>query len=307
MLISLFLLFGMYLPISPEMATTSGWIAQDEIEISALEDSIVVAADLLQNSPDVQVRRKASTRIMALLTQALNMNGSWDYPFDRVPQISVLLPDDKTYRLFTWQLYLDPDHYQHLGLMQLKKEPNRPIRLLDRSGEYVRLESTIGSADHWLGAVYYKIHTCEYKRKKYWLLFGFDGLESTSKRKIIDVLHLNDDDQPVFGDPVFQYQDGEGTVVKEKHRLVLDYATGSHVRLNYDDHYKMILFDHLMPFADERNGLGLVNIPDGTYEGFKYEKGVWVHVDKVFDKVMDEAPVDFPVLNDRKGKNIFGK
>lgn len=278
-----------------------------QAELGELEDSIAVAADLLQNSELVQERRKASARIEQLLGQALRMPGSWDYPFDRIPQISVLRPEDGTIRLFTWQLYLDPDHYRHHGFIQLRKQPDNPIRLQDRSDEYIRPETTVGHPDHWLGAVYYNIHACEYKRNRYWLLFGFDGLEAASKRKVVDVLTIDREGNPVFGSPVFQYQDPEGKVMKEKQRLVLDYATGSHVRLNYDDHYKMILFDHLMPYADDRNGLGLVNIPDGTYEGFRFEKGIWLHIEKVFDQVMETAPVDFPVLDDRKGKNIFGK
>ena len=67
----------------------------------------------------------------------------------------------------------------------------------------------------------------------------------------------------------------------------------------------MILYDHLIPFADDRSGLGLVNIPDGTYEGFIYKKGLWQHIEKFSTKVMDEAPVDFPVLM-AKEERYFG-
>ncbi len=276
-------------------------------DIRLLEDSLAAAAWILQNGETTQERKKASNRIANLLERALQVPGSWDYPFDSLPQISIQTPEEKTFRIFSWQLYLDPGHYQHRAFLQLQDNPRHPLMLRDRSDEYLRLESTIGSADHWYGAVYYNIRTCTYKREPYWLLFGFDSHEANSKRKVVEVLQLEDGKTPIFGAPVFLYKDAQGQVIKEKQRLMLDYATGSHVRLNYDEHYNMILFDHLMPFADERNGLGLVNIPDGTYEGFNYDKGQWVHVNKIFDKVMKEAPVDFPVLDSRKGKNIFGR
>ncbi len=276
-------------------------------ELRLLEDSISIAARLLQNGETALERRKASQQIGVLLERALRTPGSWDYPFDSLPQISILMPDEKTFRLFSWQLYLDPDHYQHRAFLQLEKDPTMPITLRDRSDEFLRIESTIGSADQWYGAVYYNIRTCTNRKDTYWLLFGFDSHESSSKRKIVEVLRLEDDRTPVFGSPVFVYKDKEGRVTKEKSRILLDYAMGSHVRLNYDQHYDMILFDHLIPFADERNGLGLVNIPDGTYEGFTFDKGQWIHVNKIFDKIMNEAPVDFPVLDARKGKNIFGR
>lgn len=303
-----FLMFGLLIGLFGSCTRIPASRSKPVVEdLRLLEDSLSTEARILQNGETAQDRRKASNRIASLLERALRVPGSWDYPFDSLPQISIVTPEEKTFRIFSWQLYLDPDHYQHRAFLQLEKAPNIPVMLRDRSDEFLRVESTTGSADQWYGAVYYNIRTCTLKREPYWLLFGFDGHEANSQRKIVDVLQLNDGEIPVFGAPVFLYKDEQGRVVKEKQRLLVEYATGSHVRLNYDEHYNMILYDHLMPFADERNGLGLVNIPDGTYEGFTYDRGLWVHVDKVFHKVMDEAPVDFPVLDSRKGKNIFGR
>ena len=46
-------------------------------------------------------------------------------------------------------------------------------------------------------------------------------------------------------------------------------------------------------------------IPDGDNEGYKWENGKWVHVDKVFNlKLKDgEAPVDLPILDNKGKKN----
>lgn len=279
--------------------------AKSKIPVS-WEDSLSAAGNRLQNGEDARQRRQASSEISSLLRQVLSQKGSWDLAFDMIPQVSVLTPKDESFRIFTWQLFLDPDHYQHSGLVQWKKDPTHVVLLNDRSDEYLRPESTIGSPDHWYGAVYYGIRECKLNRQPYWLLFGYDGHSATSQRKIIDVLTVDDQGTLTFGAPVFHFDD-DARPREPIHRVVMDYAIGSRVRVRYDEHYKMILYDHLIPFADDRSGLGLVNIPDGTYEGFTYKKGLWQHIEKVFHKVMDEAPVDFPVLDGRKKKDIFGQ
>ena len=47
-------------------------------------------------------------------------------------------------------------------------------------------------------------------------------------------------------------------------------------------------------------------IPDGDYEGFKWQDGKWVHIDKVFTyKLRDgEAPVGMPLTEDKLGGRI---
>jgi hypothetical protein len=65
----------------------------------------------------------------------------------------------------------------------------------------------------------------------------------------------------------------------------------------------MILVDHLISETDEPEK-PYTYIPDGDYEGFKWENGKWVHINKVFDfKLKDgEFPMPDP-LRDDKGKN----
>ena len=108
------------------------------------------------------------------------------------------------------------------------------------------------------------------------------------------------DDEPVFGAPVFVY---EGNQLK--HRVVREYSAEVSTRCNYDDLLELIIFDHFI----EQNGTygeGPVNYPDGSYEAYRLQGGLWWHVDKVFDQVSDEAPRPAPIL-DHRTKDIFGK
>ncbi len=46
-------------------------------------------------------------------------------------------------------------------------------------------------------------------------------------------------------------------------------------------------------------------MPDGDYEGFKWQNGKWVHINKVFDfKLKDgEAPIIDPILDQKGNKD----
>jgi hypothetical protein len=52
----------------------------------------------------------------------------------------------------------------------------------------------------------------------------------------------------------------------------------------------MIVYDHLVSETDEP-GKKDTYIPDGDFEGFRWENGQWVHVDKVFNFKLKEGEV----------------
>ncbi len=71
----------------------------------------------------------------------------------------------------------------------------------------------------------------------------------------------------------------------------------------YDPEMDMIIFDHLI---SEDNNLSkrYTLIPDGDYEGFKWQNGHWAHVDKVFTFKLTDGHAPQPtVLKDADGKN----
>jgi hypothetical protein len=68
----------------------------------------------------------------------------------------------------------------------------------------------------------------------------------------------------------------------------------------------MILIDHLVSDNNNANpDLPWTLIPDGDQEGFKWENGKWVHIDKVFTfKLQDgQAPVGDPLLDAKGSRN----
>jgi hypothetical protein len=147
----------------------------------------------------------------------------------------------------------------------------------------------------WFGAVYYNIIQKELKGTTYYFLFGWDGNDLWSKKKLIEVMYFNNEGKPVFGAPLFELEDD-----KTVNRFIMEFRGDATVTLNYSSEEKMIVFDHLIAPEDRLNDLQFTFIPDGSYSGFKWKKGKWRFVEKLkvnaigeFDKPPVPKPVNF--------------
>lgn len=272
-------------------------------QLHAMEDTLAILAYAVVNDSLADTRFMACQGLITKLVRALKTENSFRYPFDRLKTLSILAPPDSSFRIFTWQLFVDDSTHRYYGAIQMNQSDLKLYPLIDRSFEMPAppLRDTM-SAERWYGALYYNLRPFDTKEGRKYLLFGFDGFTFFDKRKILDVLSFDDSGKPVFGAPVFYYE-------KEKradYRLLLEYSSEAKVRLNWDEQYKMILFDHLIPFPSPYTG-SVTYVPDGSYDGLKFEKGKWIFVDKVFNDVMEEAPRPNPVLDAGKGKDILGK
>ena len=80
----------------------------------------------------------------------------------------------------------------------------------------------------------------------------------------------------------------------------MEYKKEANTLLNYDPELDMIVFDHLISETEEPEKKNTY-IPDGSYEGFKWKDGLWVHVDKVFDFQLQDGqfPVDDKLRDDQ--------
>ena len=176
--------------------------------------------------------------------------------------------------------------------------------LVDRSFEMEAPDFEEVDNKNWFGSIYYNILDFDTPQGKKYLVFGFDGNTFFNKKKVIDVLHFKDD-KPVFGAPVFHRSEESTNHPPVKHRVVKEYYAEARVKLNYDEVHDAIVFDHVIEMG---RGKSMYSVPDGTYEGYKYENGRWMHVEKMFDHVyeQDEPPRPEPLFLDdadkKKGK-----
>ena len=270
------------------------------------EDSLAILADSLRNAPTAEDRRAAARDFQKLFVEVLHRPFAIHYPFERLGPIARQVDPSRKFRIFSWQLFLDPDHYQYGGVLQILEEGGATYPLQDRSESMIRPEQAEVGPEEWYGMVYYHLEPFGKGKNTRYLLFGFDGFRAAEHRKLVDVLTLTEAG-PLFGAPVFVYRDTLGVEFDRKSRLVIPYAVGSRVRCNMDPELNKLVFDHTIPYASERDDRGLIHIPDGTYEAFSWTEGEWRHEEKVFHEVLEEAPVERPVLDKRRGRDIFGR
>ncbi|PSR12097.1 MAG: hypothetical protein DA408_04335 [Bacteroidetes bacterium] len=294
------------------LASFSGHVANGQSSISqpdlaaleASEDTLGLLAYAFINDSLEENRFGAVRAFIPTLVKALKRPNSFHYPFEQLHAVSIQYPADSTFRIFTWQLYVDENTYRYYGAIQMNTPDLQLFPLVDRSFTLTEdLEQATLTADQWYGSVYYNLYEVEKGQEKYYLLFGFDGFEFFRKRKIVDVLTFPNG-KPQFGAPVFLAEDAQGSVGSKK-RLVLEYSAAASVRCNYDPALDLLIFDHLTKAGGEY-GEGEVQIPDGTYEGYRLQQGRWIYEEKVFHEVLDEAPRPSPILDDRT-RNILGK
>lgn len=251
-------------------------------------------------------RFAADSAFVKRFVRALKTNNSFYYPFDSVTTVSILYPPDSTFRIFTWELQRDEGYYRQHGAIQMKTADGtlKLFPLLDQSDFSSSPESDVRSAQNWVGAIYYQLITKEFKGKKYYTLFGLDDNDLFTTRKWLDVLTFNAEGKPVFGANVFDYKDDGIKPPQPVSRFLLEYKKDAKARLVYDPDLGMIVFDHLASETKEP-AKKFTLIPDGTYEGFAWKNGKWVHIDDVFANMPgnNKVPTPQPVY-DADGKPI---
>lgn len=276
------------------------------------EDSLKVYADLVIQGDKSGQRVDADSFFTRILVRALKTNNSFYYPFDSLETISRLYAPDSAFRIFTWQLVvpnLTGNTVRQHGAIQMKTYDGslKLYPLIDKSDVTGNIADTTGNNFGWIGAIYYKIIMKKSGNQKYYTLLGFDENSIRSSRKMIEVMTFQND-EPVFGGRYFSYEN-DVPFKSAQSRYVMEFKKEAGPRLTYDKDLDMIIVEHLVSESGEPKKKWTL-VGDGDYEGFKWQSGKWVHVEKVFDLVTPDgqAPVPSPLrdpagnLDERKLK-----
>lgn len=274
-------------------------------QLNQKEDTLALLAYAIVNDSLPEHRFGTCRVFIPKLVEALKTENSFQYPFDRVKAVSIQYAPDSTFRIFTWQLYVDTSDYRYYGAIQMNTPELKLYPLVDRSFNLKGdPEQAVLTPEDWYGALYYNVREVKGPKSKYYLLFGYDGFSFFHKRKLIDVLTFTQDGKPLFGAPVFVHEK-KGRPTMTKNRVMLEYSSESSVKLSYEETMEMIVFDHLITMGGVY-GQGESNFPDGSYEAYELKGGLWKHKEMLPVTPMDQAPRPSPVLDTRK-KDILGK
>ncbi|MBK6938214.1 MAG: hypothetical protein IPH18_16080 [Chitinophagaceae bacterium] len=274
-------------------------------KLAAKEDTLKEYAMYLNTDSLPEDRMISDSIFTKTLVRALQIKNSFYYPFDSVLGVSKLYAPDSTFRIITWNISFDDYYNRQRGAIQMKTADGslKLFPLRDISEFTDKAEDSIRTRANWIGAMYYNMITTQHKGKIYYTLFGFDNNSAQSSMKWIEVLTFNEKKEPVFGGPFFSYEN-DSLSKPAKYRFGLEFKKGARVLVNFIPDLEIILVDHLISETDQPD-LAWTFVPDGDQEGFKWENGKWVHIDKVFNfKLQDgQAPVDDPLLDEKGNRN----
>jgi len=261
---------------------------QDSIEFRAYEDSINILSDTLLASRSEHMRKVASNKIILALKKALIKVNSFLYPFNNLQSISIVQPEDETFRIFTWQLGFDNNTFRYFGAIQMNSPELKLYPLVDYSVVMDNISRVVTDNERWIGALYYDIVKQKAGKKYYYTLFGYDGNNAFSTKKVADVMWFTEEGEIRFGAPIFDL--GEDIPY---FRYVMEFKKGASAGIRFSPENKKIIFDHLIPVDDKSEGMYFNYVPDGSYDGFQWKKGQWRFVDKLFDYKLKDG--DFPM------------
>ncbi len=271
--------------------------SQQKIELTQKEDSLTPLAKLIIQSEDASVRFRSDSLFTRMLVRSLRIPNSFYFPFDSLTTVSRLYSPDSTFRIFTWQVSRDEQIHRRHGAIQMKTTDGslKLFPLIDRSNLIVSQQDTVTNNEWWIGSIYYKIILKEHLGKKFYTFLGYDEHSIRSTKKRIEVMHFNENGSPIFGGVFFNFSQ-DSILQKDKSRYWIEYKKNGNARLLYDEEMDLIMVEHLISETNEPVKK-FTYIPDGDYEGFKWIKGKWQHIEKVFNFKLEDgqAPAEIPL------------
>ncbi|MCF8231216.1 MAG: hypothetical protein K9J27_03425 [Bacteroidales bacterium] len=276
---------------------------------------------VLSREPDsvrLPVHSKFKSRLDSLI-----MSHSDSLPvLDSIRNLSVLHTPDSSVRIITWQYPFNNGAYKFYGYLQYfhPGDSSWKIRKLqDHHKEIQEPENAVLKPGQWYGALYYDLVV----RDNYITLLGWNGYHNQMNQKVIEILHFNDNGEPVFGKKVFTDYTNDSA-----RRVILKYSNDVAISLKYDRilrevkkprenrlmqgyrteqiKQRMIYFNKLDPIQPMFEGDYRYYVPlSEKMQGFHSKNGRWVFIENVV--ILSEQPteegqgsLDFNLFPDRK-------
>ena len=262
-----FLVFALYSLISSAQKGNNNLFTE-------YEDTLKVMAHTIMNAETETEKRLANTAFITNLTEVLQYEKSFKFPFDSLPTISRILSPDNTFRIFNWLLKKDNGAYEYYAIIHYhnkKRKRYEIIPLVDNSANIRNAEQEDLDAKNWYGGIYYQVVYIKKIGRKYYTLLAWDGNDGYSTKKIIDVMYFSGKNKIKFGLPIFKKNKKES-----QKRVVIEYDAKTSVSVKYQEKEQRIVFNHLVPPKKDLEGLEEYYIPEGTFNSYQYKKGKWL-------------------------------
>jgi hypothetical protein len=272
--------------------------AEDSLLISK-EKQLSFLLDSLRNASTDAGRTAANKLFYAEMKSMLQTEGAFEYKFTRLKSVGIIDSPDRSLRIVNWNVEredLTHSYYCFLLHFDKKKKEVEFHELKDNSFMFPGQPEDVIGAEEWYGALYYSIIPISKGSKTLFTLLGWDGNNSASNIKLVDVLYFNGS-QPKLGSPIFKLKD------KTVKRIFFEHSEKAIMSLRYEDEYKRIIYDHLSPEAPGLEGIYSFYVPDFSYDALMLDNGKWILKEDVIgvNKGENEKMTVY-AINERNGK-----
>jgi len=264
--------------------------------IRQMEDSLSISADSMYVAFLPDTRRTYSERFARQLVRALKIPDSWSYEFPELAKkINILYPDDRSFRIFNWEIAPTEETRRYYGAIQMKSTTLKLYGLVDYSQQLGKgAEDSVFTDGKWMGCLYYRINQQTVDGQPIYTLFGLNAAGRMSNKKILDPLSFTESG-PVFGAPIFGVN-SELVPGERVKRFILEYKKEVQVSMNWDSERGNIYFDDLVSQVNDP-ARKYTYVPSGQINGFKWDNGQWNYVRDIVQIVPrkdGEAPINEP-------------
>ncbi len=233
-----------------------------ETQIATLFDKISMSDDTAENFA-------RNDSIVTLFSQALKLENSFSYAFEKLKFVGKVLADDKKICVYTWNFPIE-NAFRYECIVQ--SADGKLIRFKQRDTIYFPDEQQKIDINDWYGALYYRAIAYKINRQKCYILIGWNGQNDITQHKFVDVLTFDEKaENAQLGAPIFHEKNGF-----TRNRLVFEYDSETTMYLDYEPKKRRIAFDHLSPIKyfsdDDTFTLG----PDMSIDAYLRRAKFWI-------------------------------
>ncbi len=260
-------------------------------------DSLINLRQKVIDSPTDSGRILSNEGFILHLENFLQREESYKINFDSVKQFGVLSSPDNAFRMLTWNLPMNDETNKYYCYIQTRgkgKNNYMVFKLQDKSDEIKLPERKTLGKENWFGMLYYQIIPESYKKKTYYTLLGWDGNNSLTRKKGIEVMWFDRKGEPKFGENIFLTSKGY------RKRVFFEYSSGANMSVKYNKEKKKIIFDHLSPSEPAMEGMYQYYGPDLSYDAFEWKEGKWQYQGDVDVRSEESNPIYNPEIKDNQ-------
>jgi hypothetical protein len=203
-------------------------------------------------------------------------------------------PTDSLFRIITWQVE-EAEEFRYSGFLQPMKMAGLALTEL-KDSRALKSEYALHDPGSWYGALYYGIQPFKTTDgQDAYLVLGFNAHTKQLNQRVADVMVWNGN-TVTFGMPVFS----DSSEVRS--RIILEYTDAASATMRFDREKELLIYDHVITIETPE---GPALVPDGSYHGFQYRKGLWHFIDTVFNIKVDQPPGGKP--KDAVKRDLFGR